>query len=709
MTENNFTLPPAPNDLCFTTEDFIALDFDVDSFLHEHRKNASLETMRDDLGVYLKILRSAMIELINKDYADFVNLSKDLIGLDKVIDHLQAPLGQLREEVMQICQTLDTATKDMENGLQEHQRIRNLKQSMHSLGRVYKSVSKLKLILESHVIKLDILERAATEYNQLRFHMTRCKEYISEDLNKNFLNLEKQLMNSLDSQLLSCIKNNDNNTDNLICCLRIYVTIDKIDEAENLVRKKIVSVLIEDIILEKNINNELLGLQDLYKKLLNILDVELKKLLEVTSHSDVTTGRNFNFLVNSFWPEVEEKIELRLKQIFAPGNPDLFYKRYTESLEFVTKLQAKCKNDDNLAQLKSHPLFIQFLKKWNLPVYFQIRFQEIAGSVEQILCHPVSAGSIKINVTNLYPTDTDKFSLYVSETTWECLMKTWSDGIFLPQLLHQFWKLNLQIFSRYRTWITDALKQSWNTGTRSAAINSNIIEPEPPNRLEFLVCLYTDLEKIIKKLPIILEVALTKLINITPMIPNLLNESLDDMKSNLISDLPKITQEIVQELLTKSSSNLKQVSDIPRLFRRTMRERPTQPCAYIKNAVGILIEFHSTYQNIVPHAVIHWLQLTLSSLSEQYYSSVKDVLESVQKTEESLRRLKKIRDKSSGTSSSETQGISDDDKIRIQLEIDVLSFADIVKTLNIDRSDIPHLDKLTEVVDSAVKYKHELK
>ena len=56
--------------------------------------------MRDDLGVYLKILRSAMIELINKDYADFVNLSSNLIGLDKAIENLEGPLGQLREEVM---------------------------------------------------------------------------------------------------------------------------------------------------------------------------------------------------------------------------------------------------------------------------------------------------------------------------------------------------------------------------------------------------------------------------------------------------------------------------------------------------------------------------------------------------------------------------------------------------------------------------------
>lgn len=56
--------------------------------------------MRDDLGLYMKILRSAMIDLINKDYADFVNLSGNLIGLDKSIEELQSPLGQLKEEVL---------------------------------------------------------------------------------------------------------------------------------------------------------------------------------------------------------------------------------------------------------------------------------------------------------------------------------------------------------------------------------------------------------------------------------------------------------------------------------------------------------------------------------------------------------------------------------------------------------------------------------
>lgn len=61
---------------------------------------ASLETMRDDLGVYLKVLRLAMIELINKDYANFVNLCATLIGFDKAIVKIQVPLGQLNDEVV---------------------------------------------------------------------------------------------------------------------------------------------------------------------------------------------------------------------------------------------------------------------------------------------------------------------------------------------------------------------------------------------------------------------------------------------------------------------------------------------------------------------------------------------------------------------------------------------------------------------------------
>lgn len=74
----------------------------MDAFVRVQQASGGwgLEGLRDHLGVYLKILRSAMIELINRDYADFVNLSTNLTGLDRLIDALKTPLGQLREEVL---------------------------------------------------------------------------------------------------------------------------------------------------------------------------------------------------------------------------------------------------------------------------------------------------------------------------------------------------------------------------------------------------------------------------------------------------------------------------------------------------------------------------------------------------------------------------------------------------------------------------------
>lgn len=82
--------------------------------------------------------------------------------------------------------------------------------------------------------------------------------------------------------------------------------------------------------------------------------------------------------------------------------------------------------------------------------------------------------------------------------------------------------------------------------------------------------------------------------------------------------LPLITQEIVKELLSQSAFHLKQISDIPRLFRRTNREIPTKPCAYVKNALSFLSAFYDDYFPIIPQETNLWLLQTLSSLTEQY-------------------------------------------------------------------------------------------
>ena len=95
-------VPACPQGLTINKNDFLKTDFSVDNFFIEvgvREGGTSLDVLRDDLGIYLKVLRSSMIELINQDYADFVNLSTNLVGLDKSIQQdLTEPLRAYRDQ-----------------------------------------------------------------------------------------------------------------------------------------------------------------------------------------------------------------------------------------------------------------------------------------------------------------------------------------------------------------------------------------------------------------------------------------------------------------------------------------------------------------------------------------------------------------------------------------------------------------------------------
>lgn len=59
----------------------------------------------------------------------------------------------------------------------------------------------------------------------------------------------------------------------------------------------------------------------------------------------------------------------------------------------------------------------------------------------------------------------------------------------------------------------------------------------------------------------------------------------------------KIESRIVQEMLSKSTSNIKQVNDIPRLYRKTNREIPSKPCAYVDQMLDPSRQFKQQYSN----------------------------------------------------------------------------------------------------------------
>lgn len=85
------------------------------------------------------------------------------------------------------------------------------------------------------------------------------------------------------------------------------------------------------------------------------------------------------------------------------------------------------------------------------------------------------------------------------------------------------------------------------------------------------------------------------------------------------------------------------------------------------------------------------------------------MLTSVKKTEESLRRLKNLREKTSNNnpnqSSSGSSGMSDDDKIRLQLHVDISTWTNEIEKLHVDRNSVDKLNELNELVESCTRIK----
>jgi len=87
---------------------------------------------------------------------------------------------------------------------------------------------------------------------------------------------------------------------------------------------------------------------------------------------------------------------------------------------------------------------------------------------------------------------------------------------------------------------------------------------------------------------------------------------------------------------------------------------------------------------------------------------VDEVLVSVQKTEESLRRLKNLREKSqqqTPAGGNEKTMMSDDDKIRLQLQIDIMHYVGYIEKKQLKKEEVESLVALVNLIGDLTKMK----
>ncbi|XP_023306109.2 conserved oligomeric Golgi complex subunit 2 [Lucilia cuprina] len=709
MLEHNLnsSLEAKGDKLCFDKNEFLKANFSVDEFLHKNRNVSSLELLRDNLGLYLKSLRASMIDLINEDYADFVSLSANLVGLDQSIDTIQNPLEKFRDEIAGIQNMIDENINEINAKLETKRQLRELKRNLQSLKKVYESSQKLEDLLANQLsgnqIKSVDLERAALELVQLKFNEKFCMEYLNAEQSNNIRKLESSVHQKLRLLFNESLKSSSStSTEPLERCLRIYITLDACSVAETVFKEDVVAPYMTDIISEHSLQQTPQGLAGIYSKVLNFISLYMTDLLRLTQYTDKLRG--FNFLIYSFWSDVEMRLETHMSSIFAPGNSEVFYAKYKCTRDFLNKIEEILVAEETINAFRQHKQTKSFQARWNLPVYFQICFQEIAGQFESVLEPILSEDSLN--------NSSEHYELKPFTRAQHAITRCWSEGVYLPEVFPKFYKLHIQIILRLSHWINDAL---------NVIISKNGLNSMQNKKTNLLVSLHSDIHKLIALLPQQQELVIQSLsgsssvqqkVQQRQMVKDSIAKSFDDLNETLSKHLIAIQQALIDNLILGCGpENVKQVNDLPRLYRKTNRDVPTRCSAYVEQMLKPLKSFSEEYEEKLTKDVVKKvLASVLNKITKDYLLAVNEVLTSVQKTEESLRRLRNL--KGGGGSSTalvnqagSSAAMSDDDKIRLQLRVDVSSWTNELSKLDFMPSDVEKLLELNSTVEESIKGK----
>ncbi|XP_013116222.2 conserved oligomeric Golgi complex subunit 2 [Stomoxys calcitrans] len=686
--------------LCFDKNEFLKTNFSVDDFLHKNRNVSSLELLRDDLGLYLKSLRASMIDLINEDYADFVSLSANLVGLDQSIDTIQKPLEEFREEILSIQSMIDENVSEIREKLEAKRQLRNLRRNLQSLKKVYETTRKLEDLLANQLreeVKTVDLERAALDLVQLKFNEKFCNEYLSAEAQTNIRRLESEVHKKLRALFAESLKiANATCSESLERCLRIYITLDACTMAEMAFKEDIVAPYMSEILTEHNLQQTPQGLAGIYSKVLNFISLHMTDLLRLTQYTDKLRG--FNFVVNSFWSDVEMRLENHMSSIFAPGNSEVFYAKYKCTRDFLSKIEELLATEDSIEVIKQHKQTKSFEARWNLPVYFQICFQEIAGKFEATLEPPLTEDALNTNSAH--------FQFKTFSKAMQAIESCWSEGVFLIELFPKFYKLHIQILLRLSHWIKVVLSLiTSKSNTTMASLKFK--------NITLLTALHSDINKLLSVLADqehqlvsqhLKPTSVPKLQqNQLEFIRNAVSKSFEDIKKTFSQHLLEIQRALVENVVQECGpENVKQVNDLPRLYRKTNRDVPTRCSAYVEQMLKPLKNFKEEFGDKLGDTVVRRiLEQVLNKITTDYLDVVKEVLTSVQKTEESLRRLRSLKGQQPTLTGGAT--MSDDDKIRLQLRVDVSSWTTELSKLGFMPSDVEQLMELNNIVEDSIK------
>lgn len=806
LTRNNSN----SNKYCFDVAEFASeASFDPATFVTATKEVTSLEVLREHLRSYQRDLREELYEVINRDLADYLNLSSKLSGVEAEVLEIRAPLEELKSHVAEAQEFAAGKKQDIQTKLQERAGLKNrravLEKRLQFLGtladveimlgmpgagwtggrtRDKRKVKPLRDVGEAAVEELTphcaTLERLAQAWLSLSsdlqcFPTTEEEDDVptSSAMGLRLLRVEKALLQHLSAVLRTVIcpknlvislsstttttsnaaavpagaaaaassssssppppssspKNKQQqeeeaqrgqvNLDALRHCLRAFVVLGRGDEAEKQTARLLMLPFIDLNFTQGRLDGgsrgSCSGLATIYAACLRHVQQNLTQVLLIGEEcagsgsgsgigADAAAAATSNYIAldlvcNGVWRPIHQALCSRLGAIFAPGIASILHSNYVISMKFLQDLALLTGPTHQAAlqrRIQAHAATKDFKGRWNLPVYFHLRFTEVSTQIDKALAvaaggpAPVrastpppsssaSTSTTSTTSTSPIPTPTppspvgpeqggmlvvknkdaisSRFHHPIFVTVWHALLGLWVPEVFLPPLTPRLFKLMLQIVGRFQLWLEEAFVQMEGqqqrqekgivAGSNSSSSSKPFLSANAPEALInvswdiFLFSQEVAVERLKESVVQAVMGAGSSTSKKDDDLERVIKEGLAEAMKPLDSLVQRGWQALHTHVVRQSVTVLQAVRGITATYRMTNKRPPERASPFVAKILEPLRLLEPEMKGKVPPAMqLGWKTQVLEAVLVRYLEATQELLNSVDQMEDALKKRK---------------------------------------------------------------------
>lgn len=418
-------------------------NFNIDSFLSSCLSNKpkdildTCNSLKKDLESFLDATEKSLSKHITQDFDHLLSIPSLMLTIDSDITSLHNSSISLQSSLQKFVSHSEKVSVSILDTLKKHEEQKEAEEKLKESQNMQKIFSEFdeKFSILRNFSCLPLHEKALIPYGPMAERVAsivscllQVRHYKSTEIGKRRSEFLQFLQKEV-TQISVDVDSSDNFESLLVC----YKTLGLETEVQMILRDSVVFPAVKSFIPDQSIIlDDSFDIHQFYQSCTSVLNSGKFQLFYLHRNQ-------CDILIKSFW-KATWKVLLTKPKLFSPIFSHDYQNCLTKSLQF---LQTLCKSTESGEDFSKSSEYSDFIDKWNLPTYFELKKTEIIKKILPLLKTEDLAGFCKLGAAEVF-----------SEALENC-----TASVLAPELGTKFLRLYFQITSTYCNFVTRKFNQ----------------------------------------------------------------------------------------------------------------------------------------------------------------------------------------------------------------------------------------------------------